>query len=1441
MASSSAERNPVEQLAEEFAERFRRGERPALTEYTERYPELADEIRELFPALVVMEQLKPAGEATGPDGVAVPHGPPLHTLGDYHILREVGRGGMGVVYEAEQVSLGRHVALKVLPAQALVNPTYLERFRREAKAAARLHHTNIVPVYGVGEGDGVYFYAMQFIAGDGLDKVLRDLRRLRRRPGAATEAGPASGTAWDASIAHSLVTGGWVAGAEGRSPGEAPEASSLSPGHTSRAESSSPTLSGAGSEGGYYRSVARIGVQVADALGYAHRQGILHRDIKPSNLLLDAQGTVWITDFGLAKSEGADELTHTGDIVGTVRFMAPERFDGRSLPQSDVYGLGLTLYELLTLRPAFDDPNRARLIERVLHEPPAPPRKVEPHVPRDLETVVLKCLAKEPAERYASAEALAEDLRRFLADRPIKARRTPWHERTWRWCRRNPAVASLLAAVAVLLVVGTAVSTFEAMQANRALAQTQAAERQARLREADALVGQAHGIRYSRQMGQRFDALAALKKAAAIGRELGQPPEWFDGLRNEAIAALALPDLRVAREWEGWPSGTANVNFDSKLERYARVDRQGNVSVRRVSDDQELWQLPPSGPGGTWLLFSPDGRFLWVEASRHVRVWNLAGQEPVQFFEATGQCPDFSPDSRWLAVKHRDDSIGLYDLASGREIKRLGNGLHPNRLAFHPRKLQLAISTDTKTQILDLETGRLLAELPQPGDWLTWSPDGKALATSEGLLIHVWDVPTRQETARLEACRNFGIVLFFDHAGDLLVSTGWEGMVRFWDPHTGKQLFSTPASTTSVLHFSPDDRLVAAAVAGTRLRIWEVAHGHEYRTLAPKQTGHNVLNVWSAALSLDGRLLAVGTQAGIVLWDAARGSEVGIVGCGLTTCMVFEPPGALLANGPTGLRRWPVREDPADPGQLRLGPPEELPVPGSNNGIAISRDGGVVASAQGCGAFVLHRDQPGQLVRLFPHQDTRSVAVSPDGRWVATGSYSGTLVKVWEARTGKLATTLPIDRGSGVVFSPDGKWLATSADGVRLWALGSWQEGPSFEGGAPAFSPDGRLLALETGQGVIRLLDVGSGREHARLEDPDHDRARFLFFSADGTRLVVPSNDSQTVHVWDLRKIRSGLRELELDWDAPEYPPVPAGTEDSARPPLRLRVETGDLEDEVLLGANLSREQLVNVILGNSLLLGFSPLDYKAYRQRGRAYGRLSAMGVSGAARPAIADYSAALALLPSDDPGRVDLLRRRAGNYVALGEYDEALADIRRVERLDPTRGPSTRAALAAQLLQLAARRKDRAAALADLRAALELVPDYAEAHNNLAWLLLTGPQEPGVPEEALRHARQAVDLTADQAIYLNTLGVALYRSGKVAEAVPVLEKSLAAAEGQSDAFDLFFLAMCYAKQSDTARAKDCFDRAVKWCDEHMGLPARQMEELKAFRAEAEAVLGSR
>ncbi len=363
--------------------RFRAGERPPLTELVAAHPELEAEIRELFPALIEMEQ---AGLAIGPgrSWAAAPSpfgGVALESLGDYRIIREIGRGGMGVVYEAVQQSLGRHVALKVFAPWAQADGTMIERFQREAKAAARLHHTNIVPVFGVGAHDSYRYYAMQYIQGQGLDAILGELRRLRSAPALsrgslagqeATEAAPLATT-----VARSLLSGRFkgpageprAAGSEidyelcDPLPAPAPAGTEVS------IDASSHWASQPG--GSYVRTIARVGLQVAEALAHAHDQGILHRDIKPSNLLLDIAGNVWVTDFGLAKADDADDLTDSGDVVGTARYLAPERFRGESTPQSDVYSLGVTLYELLTLRPAFDERDRARLIDHILHTDPS--------------------------------------------------------------------------------------------------------------------------------------------------------------------------------------------------------------------------------------------------------------------------------------------------------------------------------------------------------------------------------------------------------------------------------------------------------------------------------------------------------------------------------------------------------------------------------------------------------------------------------------------------------------------------------------------------------------------------------------------------------------------------------------------------------------------------------------------------------------------------------------------------------------------------------------------------------------------------------------------------------------------------------------------------------------------------------------------------------------
>ena len=457
MVVSNVDRDPIEQLAEEFIRRRRIGEKVSIAEYAQNHPQWAERIHELFPAILWMEEWKPEADRP-PSAAGFELGTPVHALkrlGDYRIVRELGRGGMGVVYEAEQESLGRRVALKVLPAAALLSPNRLRRFHREARAAARLHHTNIVPIFGVGEQDGLHYYVMQLIPGQGLDRVLAAMEPLPKDALTGESIATTSCDGSDAAaepvsaseVARRLLAGRFAPQVDVSAAPDAEETVRL------------PRPFRLGADSPYWQTVAHIGLQTADALSYAHQRGTLHRDIKPANLLLDAKGTVWVADFGLAKPAEPEELTHSGDVVGTLRYMAPEQFEGRADARSDVYGLGLSLYEMLTLRPAFDGPHPSHTGQD-RKEPPRP-RRVNRAIPRDLETVVLKAIAPDPDHRYQTAGELADDLKRFLEDRPVLARRTLPPVRLWRWCRRNRAVAALtgtalalLAAVAVVASIG---------------------------------------------------------------------------------------------------------------------------------------------------------------------------------------------------------------------------------------------------------------------------------------------------------------------------------------------------------------------------------------------------------------------------------------------------------------------------------------------------------------------------------------------------------------------------------------------------------------------------------------------------------------------------------------------------------------------------------------------------------------------------------------------------------------------------------------------------------------------------------------------------------------------------------------------------------------------------------------------------------------------------
>jgi len=486
---SDSDRHPVDVLAERYAEQLRAGEEPSIEDYCRQHPEHADLIRAVFPSVAATERVSRHQDQQRQRSQAspFPSGRRPDMIGDFRILREVGRGGMGVVYEALQMSLKRRVALKVVNQLLSDSARQLQRFRREAESAARLHHSNIVPVFGFGEDRGVYFYAMQLIEGATLAEVVATIRELpAEAPASASSAGSAD--SFSVAAPHSLrlqraaeaarqllgceLSGQAAAAAKTANSTIVCDLSKLPAESTIAAvipaDGSKTRLSGslgagpegtlqergtAGSSAGvrlptiYFRNVARLVAAAANALDYAHRQGILHRDIKPANLLLDTNGTVCIADFGLARAIEPDALTHTGEIVGTFRYMAPEQLRGHADPRTDIHALGLTLCEMLTLEPPTVS------LQQVAEGRQLPaPRSLHPEMPRDLETIALKACAQETERRYQSAGEFEADLRRFLEDRPIAARRVTPVERLWRWSRRNPQLAALTAATATLLL-----------------------------------------------------------------------------------------------------------------------------------------------------------------------------------------------------------------------------------------------------------------------------------------------------------------------------------------------------------------------------------------------------------------------------------------------------------------------------------------------------------------------------------------------------------------------------------------------------------------------------------------------------------------------------------------------------------------------------------------------------------------------------------------------------------------------------------------------------------------------------------------------------------------------------------------------------------------------------------------------------------------------------
>jgi eukaryotic-like serine/threonine-protein kinase len=1120
MNEPSSEFDPVDDLAEEFLKRYRGGERPSLSEYAGKYPELAERIRAVFPALVAMEEAgHGAGQAIGPH--ADPCGSGTLTperLGDYLLLRRVGAGGMGIVYEAIQESLGRHVALKTLPFHHLSDSTRLERFRREARAAARLHHTHIVPVFGVGEHEGLHYYTMQFIRGHGLDAVLREVKRRRRDPSPSTATEAQDGNVSSVILASCLHTGRFPANLaepeEGGSLATADSPANQSP--AAVPPTTSPSSSGDRSELSdqpetqYLRSVARIGVQVAEALEYAHRQGILHRDIKPSNLLLDADGEVWVTDFGLAKAQDSDDLTRTGDIVGTLRYMAPERFNGWSDPRSDVYALGATLYELLTLQAPFDGTDRVRLVERVLHESPVSLRQLDRRIPRDLETIVLKALAKEPGERYATAGQMAEDLQRFLTDRSILARRLTTTERTWRWCRRNPVVAALLALVGCLLIAGTVASSLAAVRFK--------------------------GLAF-RESAAKSDLSQALGREQAATRAAQHNAEALERQGYISLVALSLRENQAD-----------NISLaEQSLERCPPHLRGWEWRYCNWRNHRELRTIrydPGSRYSSRGVCLSPDGQRMVCIGRESFLVCNLDGTEicTMQGHDDDLGAAAWSRDGKTIAVCGKDSLIRLWDSDTGAEKGVLrGHVSQVNSLCFSPDDTRLASAAGSspgaprplpEVKLWDIAARREIRSfqgiLGRSAQHVTFSADGKLLVAADtSWAARLWEVGSGKKLKDFEGGHSDAVnAVAFSPDGRRLATASEDALVVVWDVSSGAQVRTLSGHTGAVYSptFLPDGRRLATSSEDSTIRVWDFENGRLLLNLHGHHGGTGLIGFDRTGA----RLISGGADGMIKLWDATVESDPPVLFGHTGWCygIAFHPGGKIIATcGWGGILTW----DAASGRKLAtIGADQRVP-----EGIAYSRDGTRLFSSERKGQVDVWNAATGALLlSLKGHKgEVFVVAFVSDDLGVVTAGDDGT-VRLWDPATGLERQRIRTHEGGpavidkrpiGLAVSPDGCRIATVTPSgpARIWDRASGQAlltigSPAKtkpSGAGIAFDSNGDRLAFAGDNDEVLIVDAADGRTLATLTGHTGE-VESIAFAPDGSRIAVSGAD-RIIRVWD--------------------------------------------------------------------------------------------------------------------------------------------------------------------------------------------------------------------------------------------------------------------------------------------------------------------------------------
>jgi WD40 repeat protein len=918
------------------------------------------------------------------------------------------------------------------------------------------------------------------------------------------------------------------------------------------------------------RDAAVLAAKIADALAHAHAIGVLHRDVKPSNILLDADGEPHLADFGLAAPLlGGGDLTAPGQIAGTPAFLAPELLKGaeHASPRSDIYGLGAVLYACLAGRAPFIGENAGAILAQIAaSDPPPPPRLLNPAIPRDLQTIGLTCLEKTPSRRYPSAEALHDDLQRFLRGEPVTARPIGPLGKMVRWCRRKPALATTGALAALLLLVlatgGPVVAWKMARARDAAEVSRQAAiEAGAKTREQlrEALLARSRATRLTGAVGQRHDALAAVEQAAQI-----RPgPD----ARDEAIAALTLPDITQLREWPLRQSVRQHVTFAPDHDRYTIAEETGSVHVHRLSDGAPLRVLTGAALRRVGPTFSPDGRWLVVrDAKAQVVVWREEHTEPKFVLRdrryvveggvgGYGQPEAFSPDGRLLASAVPGGGVTLHGTDDGRELRRIATHNEVTHLTFSPDGKRLALgdarASGASTQtffvaVHDVETGAELARpaVSAPYQTLSWSRDGRAVLVGGATGGEIFNAESGARLLYIQDSRSSKVM--FGPPGTLVgINNG--GLMMLWDIATGRSLLS--AGLGGQPEFAVDrtgTRIVKARVEVGR--VYQLDMPAVVRSVRPRNAVgfDNVTNHGGSVLeySRDGRWIVTAVWGSVQLRDAATGEVLTDLPLGKRDNPASVRFGAddaclLVASRELGLIRVAIERDSEGP-SLTKG--ETLDGEHDFMIADLSRDRrrAVLVSQWRNEAKIVSLDGPVPPVRWKQTAAARAAFLA-GGREVLVNSFhemGRTPLVVRDATTGaELRPLANLTHGYSVRASSDGRWLAlgTGPNSCALLRLDGNDRAPTLPGelqGAAkmsAFSHDGEWFAGATASRIV-LIRLRDGAVVAHLEAPvSGTYVPDLAFSPDDSQLSVFFENGILVQ-WELRVLRRELDARGLNW-----------------------------------------------------------------------------------------------------------------------------------------------------------------------------------------------------------------------------------------------------------------------------------------------------------------------